>query len=242
MKIEISLKEMIDILKMASLGKLMSGLIHNLNSPLQNIGMDIELAAMYLKNNKQALKEITEKLNPRIERMENEFERINQILKRGTINIQLDEYYLKSMTLTLFIQQVMKMLEANLYFKHNVKKEMKLVPDLPKLDQRSEDFWFALIWFMQSMIDNIEKNEIKELMIKTDKNGQNQELIFQIKEGKFSADFLNSVNTDTSLPDHLQIAEDAMLHIALHVLRSEGVVSRGESTGSATIITLLISH
>ena len=139
MKIEISLKEMIDILKMASLGKLMSGLIHNLNSPLQNIGMDIELAAMYLKDNKQVLNEITEKLNPRIERMENEFERINQILKRGTINIQLDEYYLKSMTLTLFIQQVMKMLEANLYFKHNVKKEMNLVPNLPKLDQRSED-------------------------------------------------------------------------------------------------------
>ena len=242
MKIEISLKEMIEILKMASLGKLMSGLIHNLNSPLQNIGMDIELAAMYLKDNKRVLNEITEKLNPRIERMENEFERINQILKRGTFNIQMDEYYLKSMTLTLFIQQIMKMLEANLYFKHNVKKEMNLVPDLPKLNQRSEDFWFALIWFMQSMIDNIEKNEIKELMIKTDKNGQNQELIFQIKEGKFSADFLNSVNTDTSLPDHLQIAEDAMLHIALHVLRSEGVVSRGESTGSATIITLLISH
>ena len=242
MKIEICLKEMIEILKMASLGKLMSGLIHNLNSPLQNIGMDIELAAMYLKDNKQVLNEITEKLNPRIERMENEFERINQILKRGTFNIQMDEYYLKSMTLTLFIQQVMKMLEANLYFKHNVKKEMNLVPDLPKLNQRSEDFWFALIWFMQSMIDNIEKNEIKDLMIKTGKNGQNQELIFQIKEGKFSADFLNSVNTDTSLPDHLQIAEDAMLHIALHVLRSEGVVSRGESTGSATIITLLISH
>ena len=41
MKIEISLKEMMEILKMASLGKLMSGLIHNLNSPLQNIGMDI---------------------------------------------------------------------------------------------------------------------------------------------------------------------------------------------------------
>ena len=242
MKIEICLKEMIEILKMASLGKLMSGLIHNLNSPLQNIGMDIELAAMYLKDNKQVLNEITEKLSPRIERMENEFERINQILKRGTFNIQMDEYYLKSMTLTLFIQQVMKMLEANLYFKHNVKKEMNLVPDLPKLNQRSEDFWFALIWFMQSMIDNIEKNEIKELIIKTGKNGQNQELIFQIKEGKFSADFLKSLNTDTSLPDYLQIAEDAMLHIALHVLRSEGVVSRGESTGSATIITLLISH
>jgi len=154
----------------------------------------------------------------------------------------MDEYYLNSMTLTLFIQQVMKMLEANLYFKHNVKKEMNLVPNLPKLDQRSEDFWFALVWFMQSLIDNIEKNEIKELMIKTDKNGRNQELIFQIKEGKFSADFLKSLNTETSLPDHLQIAEDAMLHIALQVLRSEGVVSRGESTGSATIISLLISH
>jgi len=242
MKIEISLKEMIEILKMASMGKLMNGLIHNLNSPLQNIGMDIELAAMYLKNTEQAVKEITEKLNSRIERMEKEFERINQILKRGAINIQMDEYYLKSMTLTLFLQQVMKMLEANLYFKHNVKKEINLIPDLPKLGQRSEDFWFALIWFMQSMIDNIEKNEIKELMIKTGKHGQNQELVFQIKEGKLSDGFLKSLNNDTPVSGHLQITEDAMLDIALHVLRSEGVVSRGESIGSSSLITFHISN
>lgn len=241
MKIEISLEEMIETLKMASLGKLMSGLIHNLNSPLQNIGMDIELTAMYLKDTNQDVKEITEKLNSRIERMEKEFERINQILKLGTINIQMDGYYLKAMTLTLFLQQVMKMLEANLYFKHNVKKEMNLMPDLPKLGQHSEDFWFALIWFMQSMIDNLEKNEIKGLMIKANKDGQNQELIFQINEGKLSDGFLKSVNNEIPLSDHLQINEDAMLDIALHVLRSEGVVSKGESSGSATLITLHIS-
>lgn len=242
MKIEISLKEMIEILKMASMGKLMNGLIHNLNSPLQNIGMDIELAAMYLKATKQEVKEITEKLNSRIARMESEFERINQILKWGTINIQMDEYNLKSMTLNLFLQQVMKMLEANLYFKHNVKKEMNLIPDLSKLEKRSEDFWFALIWFMQSMIDHIEKKEIKELMIRTDKDGKDQELIFQIKEGQLSDGFLKSLNNKTPLSDPLPITEDAMLDIALHVLRSEDVVSRGESIGSATLITFHISH
>ena len=242
MKIEISLKEMIEILKMASMGKLMNGLIHNLNSPLQNIGMDIELTAMYLKNTNQEVKEITEKLNSRIERMENEFERINQILKRGTINTHMDEYYLNSMTLTLFIQQVIKMLEANLYFKHNVKKEIQLIPDLPKLSQRSEDFWFALIWFMQSMIDNIEKNEIKELIIKTNKDSQNQELLFQTKEGKLSDSFLKSLNNETPLSDNLKITEDAMLDVALHVLRSEGVDCAGESIDSATLVTLHISQ
>ena len=190
MKIEMPIKKMIELLKMASMGKLMHGLVHNLNSPLQNIGMDIELAAMYLKSPKQDVEEITEKLNSRIARMESEFERINQIVKWGTMNIQMDEYNLKSMTLNLFLQQIMKMLEANLYFKHNVKKEMNLIPDLPRLEKHSEDFWFALIWFMQSMIDNIEKTESKELMIRTDKDGKNQKLIFQINDGHLSETFI----------------------------------------------------
>lgn len=240
MKVELSLQELTELLKLASLGKLMSGMIHNLNSPLQNIGMDIELAGMFLNKKDLSIKEITEKLRSRIARMEGEFDRINRILKRGMSNVQMDEYYRQSMTLNLFLQQVLKMLEANLYFKHNVSKEMDLMPELPKLGDRSENFWLAIIWFMQSMTDNLEKNEIKWLGIGTGKNDTNQEMVFRTREGKLSDGFLKTLNDEAPLSDPLKITKDAMLGLALHILRSEGVITRGESTGTSTIITFHI--
>ena len=242
MKIELPFDEMVELLRFASLGKMMTGLIHNLNSPLQNLGMDIELTGMLLKNKNLVEEEIKEKLTFRLARMENEFDRINQLLNHGTINVQMDEYYLKSMTLNLFIQQVLKIMEANLYFKHSVRKEMSLDPDLPKVGDRSRDFWFAVIWFIQSMVDHLEKDEIKQLAIETSNNGEDQTLIFRTKEGRLSDGFLSLMNNQTPSSDHLSVSQDAVLGIALHILRSENVVCRAESTASETRVSFLITH
>ena len=43
MVIEISLNGLIRLCRFASLGKVIEGLLHNINGPLQNLGMDIEM-------------------------------------------------------------------------------------------------------------------------------------------------------------------------------------------------------
>jgi C4-dicarboxylate-specific signal transduction histidine kinase len=46
---EISFKNLIELYKLASLGKVTGGLIHNINGPLQNIGLDLEMTQYMLK-------------------------------------------------------------------------------------------------------------------------------------------------------------------------------------------------
>ena len=41
--VEISLKDLVKLYEFASIGKVINGLLHNLNGPLQNLGMYIEL-------------------------------------------------------------------------------------------------------------------------------------------------------------------------------------------------------
>ena len=46
---EFSMNDLIRLFKMASLGKAVGGLIHNINGPLQNIGLDLEMSQYMLR-------------------------------------------------------------------------------------------------------------------------------------------------------------------------------------------------
>ena len=89
MLVEIPLNDLTKIYKLATLGKVIGGLIHNLNGPLQNLGLDIEMTN-HLLNNKLPLDNdgINNILN-RLKRMGEEFEKIDQLIKASISYYQL---------------------------------------------------------------------------------------------------------------------------------------------------------
>ena len=79
--IKLSVKALMDLFKLASLGKQIGGLIHNINGPLQNLGLDIEMMNYSLKGEVGIDEAVVENLHIRLKRMEEEFERVNRIIR-----------------------------------------------------------------------------------------------------------------------------------------------------------------
>ena len=91
---------------MASLGKLIAGLLNNINGPLQNLGLDIEMANYSLKDGSKLDNEKAQNISSRLKRMEEEFERIDRLIKASSLKTSQDEdYNNKLMNLNDYLQQ-----------------------------------------------------------------------------------------------------------------------------------------
>jgi hypothetical protein len=73
--IRLSLDDLKKLYKLASIGKLVGGLIHNLNGPLQNLGLDIEMAGLFLKDKSKWDQNSIQILITRLKRMEEDMTR-----------------------------------------------------------------------------------------------------------------------------------------------------------------------
>ena len=131
MLIELSMNDLIRLYKLASLGKLIGGLVHNLNGPLQNLALDIEMTNQSIEGNHQLDNETLNNLRLRLKRMEEEFERIDNLIKISSMKSRPEEIYHKFLNLNDFLQQELWFLNANLYFKHNVRTELKFQDNPP---------------------------------------------------------------------------------------------------------------
>ena len=117
MVIEISLNDLIRLCKFASLGKVIDGLLHNINGPLQNLGMDIEMMNNSLAGNGPFHDTLAKDINIRLKRMEEEFERIRHLTKIASMRASIEDDYQECMNLNEFLQ-------------HESLKELPLFSDL----------------------------------------------------------------------------------------------------------------
>ena len=76
MFVEISLDSLCRLYGSAALGKLMGGLVHNLNGPLQNLGMDLEMMIYSLADTDPSRDSPSKGLGTRLKRMETELDAI----------------------------------------------------------------------------------------------------------------------------------------------------------------------
>ncbi|MBW2609249.1 MAG: hypothetical protein JRC68_02765 [Deltaproteobacteria bacterium] len=244
MLIELPIHNLIRLFKMASIGKLMGGLIHNLNGPLQNLGLDIEMAHHSLKSDSGLDNDLINKISKRLNRMEEEFDRIDQIIKISSMKAIQDEDYHKPLHLNYFIQQELLFLQTNLYFKHNVRTELSFQDDLPPLVDLPGDFVLALSWFLQSVIEELESREITSLTVQTSLNDSCVELITSTEEEKLAEKFMGSLNKDiSSSPNHKLEDNDVRMMLVLMVFKAGNVsiMSKDEPSGSQIILTIPIN-
>ena len=164
---ELSMDDLIRLFKLASLGKVTGGLIHNINGPLQNIGLDLEMTQYILKKDTDNNNESESDIMVRLKRIEEELERLNTMIKISSNKVVRADNGLQNFN--EFIEQELSFLNANLYFKHNVEKILQLDAPPPLISLLPENSILAFEWLLQRVIEEVEKLKGKKLFIKTEK-------------------------------------------------------------------------
>jgi len=165
--IKISIPDLIELFKLVSVGKLVGGLIHNINGPLQNIGLDLEMTRYMLKKGSDPDDDKKDSdLLKRLNRIENELERLNNIIKTAS-NKVIQNQNKGLLNINDFLKQEMMFFDSNLYFKHNVEKKLDLADNPPLTKNLPEHSILAINSLLQRIIEDIEENKISGLNIAT---------------------------------------------------------------------------
>lgn len=171
----------------------MGGLIHNLNGPLQNIGIDMEMMAYTIHQKGLDTGNLGQNFGTRLKRMEGEFDAINQLIRTVTAKAGQNEEESACGSLYDFLEHEFHFLKANLYFKHNIRKELRLRSDLPSVNRLPEGVPQAVSWFIQGLAEELEREKIRSLILEGDVEDSNIRLDFLIQEGRLSDPFLENL-------------------------------------------------
>lgn len=241
MVIEISLNDLIRLCRFASLGKVIDGLLHNINGPLQNLGMDIEMMNNSLAGNGTSYDTLAKDIDIRLKRIEEEFERLRHLTKIASLRVSLENDYQECINLNDFLQHELSFLEANLYFKHNVHTELQLEDGLPQLNILPRGVPLSLSWFIHSFIEEMERQGIGDMILKAGSGHSGLEIILTTKGGDLSEKFIKLLDMENSSFELLRIENvEVEMILALEGLKSCGVSMRGQFEPSNSIVILTI--
>jgi hypothetical protein len=237
---EMSLEELVQINRSASVGKLINGLIHNLNGSLQNMGMDMDMMKYALSDDVKNPVELIGNINDRLTRMEEEFDNLNNLLQQTSMRANLDQEDNSYLGLDEFLNLELSFLRANLYFKHHVRAELELHEGAPSVSDLPEGFALALSWLVQGLVEQIEKQKLGHLQIKTLQDGEEIKIVFVLKQGNLSENFLRMLGDKSGQKQHpIKItAENAGIIPSMLMITSQGASIAVESNTHQTSITV----
>lgn len=179
---------------MSGIGRLMKGVAHNMNGPLQVLSIQIELLKKIMAEGGGILADLgalsfshdeSEKLLKDLEgkqeicvkkigQLEEELERLHNMTDFIVNRCSAGEEDNTSMVdLNEVIKDEVILLHADLFFKHKVKKTLKLRESLPLISARYPDLSQALNHILQNAIEAIIDAEEREIIIETGLNGGN---------------------------------------------------------------------
>jgi signal transduction histidine kinase len=159
MGLDVSLEQLAALYQVGALGKLINGLIHNLNGPLQNLSMDLEMMEHSVRTARGLPADLAESLLRRLKRMGGEFDHISGLIRAASMRAGAAGSTEQG-DLRTFLEQELSFLNTNLYFKHNVQKEVLLEEGLPPLVRFPAELGLALGWFLQSLVEEIEREKV----------------------------------------------------------------------------------
>ncbi len=238
--IKLSRQYLTRLFRLASFGKTIGGLIHNLNGPLQNLGLDIEMANHSLQDNSSVDSETIKSIRGRLKRMEEEFERIDRLIKTYSIKAGNEEdFNNRLINMNDYLKQELCFLETNLYFKHNVDKKIEFQNHPPPAGHLPGDSLTALNWFLRALIEELEKEKIKGLVLETLFTDQFFKIAITPEGNNLSEIFLEQLIFNAS-PENQLLQDDMDIGILLvmMIFKEEGISVRREigPSGSAKII------
>lgn len=178
---------------MSGIGRLMRGVAHNMNGPIQVLSIQIELlkklmaeegkmladlgALSFSGESGKLLKNIESKQEicaGKVGQLEEELERLHGMMDFVVNRCSASKESNTSMVdLNEVIKDEVIFLHADLFFKHKVKKTLKLRESLPLISSRYPDLSQALNHILQNAIEAVIDAEEREIIIETGLNGDN---------------------------------------------------------------------
>lgn len=142
--------------KLANIGMLASGIAHNLNGPLSVVVGYLDL--LYARN--PQLEEIPLVLA--------QAERMKEIISNMMMKSRHEQDTRKrAVDLNALLQEELKFLEANLYFKNNIKKQYEFTRGIPLIYGFYSDFSQTFLNIINNAIDAMVDSPRKNLYVKT---------------------------------------------------------------------------
>ncbi len=244
--IELSNTEYIRLFRLAFLGRLISGLVHNLNGPLQNLGLDMDMARYSLKDDPDPNGEIIKNIRNRLKRMEEEFDRIDRLIKTSSMKAGRDgDHGNPPMDFNDHLQQELLFLQTNLYFKHNVHTEQFYQDNSPFIHDLSRHSLIALSWFLQLIIEEMENEGIKDLTLKTAFDDSFIKLTIITRHGILPDKFTGLLHQGGPPSDGLKTGDkNVEMMLILFLFREAGILveAMNETSGSRITIRFPIHH
>jgi two-component system, NtrC family, sensor kinase len=240
--IELSIDEFIRLFKLASLGKLFHGLLHNINGPMQNICLDVEMMNHAIKKLSKLDSVDIKNAASRIDRIGDEFERINVLLKSTSLKAEQDgEYNNRFINLNDYLSQELSFLNANLYFKHNVEKIEDYQDNPLSIHDLSNLFLLSLSWLLQIVVEEIEDNELKKLHLKTFSNDSEFVISLSTPGGILPEGMIRLLNrefNDASIEN--TDGDNLELMLISSILKQEGTRIKSETGNSSSKIEISV--
>ncbi|MBN1102062.1 MAG: HAMP domain-containing histidine kinase [Deltaproteobacteria bacterium] len=241
MRVEIPLERLAELYRLVTLGRLIHGLVHNLNGPLQNLGMDMEMLEHSIKTDDRMPRDLTDPMVQRLRRMEGEFDQINRLIRSVSNRASLEGDYLEYGNLRVFMEEELSLLNANLYFKHNVQKEVLLEEGLPPLTMLPEMVTLSLAWFIQSLAEELEKARGKHFSLTARFLLSTLEITFSTEAGSLSSSFMQGLTKGIPSTGVFKVEEaDLGQMLSVAWLKLSGVSFECSSDESGSVITLRV--
>lgn len=232
-KVELKIEQAVELLRAASMGRLIAGLIHNLNGPLHSLGMEMDVMGFILSKNPELESEIANKITGKLNRMEEEFDKLNTLIRQTADRAEaISSSPGVLLNINHFIIEELEFLNANLYFKHKVNTILDLDENAKGIKPRTESMALAFHWFLQAVVEDLEKNQLQVFLVKTKTTPHYFFAFFTTQDGSFSQDLmepLTSHHHGTFRSEKLQYVETLL---SVYLLRSSGVNLSLDTSGN----------
>lgn len=182
--VERSLAELVRYYRHSAAGRRCHGLIHNLNASLQVLSFQLDLLMQKAEEEQRQIADsaplaaqplltlVSQRLH-RLQQMRQEIDSLHTLVRRLTDQgLHEDAEDCQNLDLTRLFQDELALYEANLFYKHQVKKEFTFQADLPPICGHYLDFSQSFRNLVDNALEAMETSPARVLSVATHLEGK----------------------------------------------------------------------
>ncbi|GEM_PF-1067105 len=240
-RIEIALDDLIRYCSLMSAGKLIGGLLHNLNGPLHTLGIEIDVLNHVVLKSQADKPDFLENLATRFSRMEEEFETINRMIRSVAERVESGALSCSYLDLNYFIREELEFLKANLYFKHQVETIVELSDEVRPMKELPAGTHLALRLLLHGMVELTEASGCKQFNVRTSLENGHPALHLGISPYKDMGPLFSLISLEPASETVTLEGENLGMSLAVLLLKSAGAKMRCEKNQDTAWLSTLLS-
>ncbi len=156
--------------KFAVFGEMIQGIVHNLNNPMMIVTSRLSMVKSIIEGMQDSLdrKRLLKHIANIIESVKKMNEIIESVLNKARMTVEKDE---KLVNVNSLIKSELEFFNADLFFKHKVKKNIELQNPIPFVRISQSDFSQVLHNLIKNSLDALKSSPDPELTIKSYREG-----------------------------------------------------------------------